>query len=151
MVVPRHSPLRPRSRLLPAMALIVLSLAGSATCAASTIVTQMTYDAGDHVATVTDPRGLVTTHTHDGLGQLWQQTSPDTGTTGFAYDSYGRRSSMTRADGTQTTYAYDGLNRLTSISAGGQAQTFTYDSCTKPQQNLRVRSCFSTSPSVRCG
>jgi RHS repeat-associated core domain len=93
-------------------------------------VVQYTYDAGDHVVTVTDPRGLVTSYAHDGLGQLWQQVSPDTGTTSFVYDSYGRRSSMTRADGTQTTYGYDGLNRRTSVSAGGLTQSFAYDSCT---------------------
>lgn len=97
---------------------------------ATTTVTQFTYDAGDHVASVTDPRQLVTTYTYDGLGQLWQQVSPDTGTTTYNYDGYGRRSSMTRADNSQTTYGYDGLNRITSLTAGGQTQTFTYDSCT---------------------
>lgn len=97
---------------------------------ATTTVTKFTYDAGDHIASVIDPRGLVTTYTHDGLGQLWQQVSPDTGTTTYNYDGYGRRSSLTRADNTQTTYGYDGLNRITSVTAGGQTQTFTYDSCT---------------------
>ena len=96
----------------------------------SPTITKMTYDAGDHVATATDPRGLVTTYTHDGLGQLWQQVSPDTGTTTFAYDTYGRQSSMTRANGVQTTYGYDGISRHTSVSAGGLVQSFTYDSCT---------------------
>ena len=90
----------------------------------------MTYDAGNNVTSVTDPRGLVTTQATDGLGQRWQRVSPDTGTTNFAYDAYGRLSSMTRADGTQTTYGYDSLNRQTSISAGGLAQTFVYDTCT---------------------
>jgi RHS repeat-associated protein len=97
---------------------------------ATTTVTQYTYDAGDHVASVTDPRGLVTTYAYDGLGQLWQQVSPDTGTTSYTYDTYGRRASMTRADGTQTTYGYDSLNRLTSVNAGGLTHSFTYDSCT---------------------
>jgi len=97
---------------------------------ATTTVTQITYDAGNHVASITDPRGLVTTYTHDGMGQLWQQVSPDTGTTTYNYDGYGRRSSLTRADNTQTTYGYDGLNRTTSVTAGGQTQTFTYDTCT---------------------
>src|SRR6185437_14902523 len=105
-------------------------LANQAAHADSPVVTRYTYDAGDHVASVTDPRGLVTSYTHDGLGQLWQQTSPDTGTTSFGYDSDGRRSNMTRADGTQTTYGYDGLNRMTSVSAGGLTQSFAYDSCT---------------------
>lgn len=111
--------------------LCVLGSFGVATpVLATTTVTQYTYDAGDHVASVTDPRQLVTTYTYDGLGQLWQQVSPDTGTTTYNYDGYGRRSSMTRADNSQTTYGYDGLNRITSVTAGGQTQTFTYDTCT---------------------
>jgi len=114
-----------RPRLLP----LLLSLFPGSLLAQS-VTTVMTYDAGDHVASVTDPRGLVTTYAHDGLGQLWRQTSPDTGTTNFAYDGYGRQSSMTRADGVQTTYGYDGLNRRTSVSAGGLTQTFAYDNCT---------------------
>ncbi len=127
----RHVNLHPRINRRPLVALIAVLLYGPFTHAAgTTTITQITYDAGDQVATVTDPRGLVTTYAHDGLGQLWQRTSPDTGTTSYGYDSYGRRSSMTRADGVQTSYGYDGINRLTTISAGGQTQSFTYDTCT---------------------
>lgn len=93
-------------------------------------VTQVSYDAGDHVISVTDPRGLVTSYIYDGLGQLWEQVSPDTGTTSYSYDNYGRVASMTRADGIATTYGYDGLNRIVSRSAAGQTQVLTYDACT---------------------
>ncbi|MGN2243327.1 RHS repeat-associated core domain-containing protein [Frateuria sp. GZRR33] len=96
----------------------------------ATTTTTFTYDAGDHVASVKDPRNLVTSYTYDGVGQLWQQVSPDTGTTRYGYDAYGRRSSMTRAKGVVTNYGYDGLNRVTSATAGGQTQSFSYDSCT---------------------
>jgi RHS repeat-associated protein len=115
-------------KLPPAMVLVVLAFGSVAQ--AQSVTTVMTYDAGNHVTSVTDPRGLVTTYAHDGLGQLWQQVSPDTGSTTFAYDAYGRTSSMTRADLTQTTYGYDGLNRPTSITAGGLTQSFAYDTCT---------------------
>ncbi|MFC5526715.1 RHS repeat domain-containing protein [Rhodanobacter ginsengisoli] len=118
-----------RHRALPILLLGGLMVAQAAH-ADSPVVTQYTYDAGDHAATVTDPRGLVTTYTHDGLGQLWQQASPDTGTTSYVYDGYGRMASMTRADGVQTTYTYDGMNRVTSVSAGGLTQSFAYDNCT---------------------
>lgn len=97
---------------------------------ADTITTTVTYDAGDHVTSVTDPRGLVTTYAYDGLGQLWQQVSPDTGTTSYGYDAYGQRLSMTRASGVVTSYGYDGLSRVTSVSAVGETQQFTYDTCT---------------------
>ena len=114
-------------KLLPSALLMALS---SPALLAQSVTTVMIYDAGDHVASVTDPRGLVTTYTHDGLGHLLQQVSPDTGTVNYAYDGYGRQSSMTRADGVQTTYGYDGLNRRTSVSAGGLTQTYAYDNCT---------------------
>lgn len=97
---------------------------------ASTTVTTYTYDAGNHVNTVTDPRGLITAYNYDGLGQQWGVSSPDTGTTTYSYDAYGRRSSMTRANNVTTSYGYDTINRPTSVSAGGQTQTFTYDNCT---------------------
>jgi RHS repeat-associated protein len=123
--------MRTRIKLLPALMMVALSLAGRvAHASGTTTVIQTTYDAGDNIVSVTDPRGLVTSYAHDGLGQLWQQVSPDTGTTSFVYDAYGRQSSMTRADGVQTTYGYDGLNRTISISAGGLTHSITYDSCT---------------------
>jgi RHS repeat-associated protein len=106
-----------------------LLLASSAAHAATTVTTY-TYDAGDQLISETDPRGLVTNYTYDGLGQLWQQSSPDTGVTTYSYDSNGRRTSMTRASGIQTTYTYDAVGRRTSISAGGQTQNFSYDTCT---------------------
>jgi RHS repeat-associated protein len=89
----------------------------------------MTYDAGDHVTSVTDPRGLVTRYDYDGLGQRWSVTSPDTGVTNFSYDVYGRVAAMSRANGAVTVYGYDGLGRRTSVGSGGQVQTFAYDLC----------------------
>lgn len=121
-------------RLLPRAIGFALFGAMCAMCprayADSPTVTVITYDPGNNAATVTDPRGLMTTYSHDGLGQLWQQVSPDTGKTNFAYDAYGRRFSMTRADLTQSTYSFDGLSRVTSINVGGQTQSFAYDNCT---------------------
>lgn len=104
------------------------SSVGSTAQATATI--SFSHDAEDHLTSVTDPRGLVTGYIYDGLGLLWQQTSPDTGTTSYNYDGNGRRSSMTRANGVQTTYNYDAISRITGISASGQSQSFTYDSCT---------------------
>jgi RHS repeat-associated protein len=109
-------------------AMLALSLFAGVSQAATTTITY-TYDAGDHVTSVTDPRGLVTSYVYDGLGHLWQQSSPDTGTTSYSYDGNGRRASMTRANGVQTTYTYDAIGRVTVLSAGGQSQRFTYDSC----------------------
>ncbi|PMQ04533.1 putative deoxyribonuclease RhsC [Dyella sp. AD56] len=93
------------------------------------VVTRFTYDTGDQLTSIIDPRGLVTRYAYDGLGQKWQQGSPDTGTTTYNYDTYGRLANMTRAGGNQVSYGYDGLGRRTSVNAGGVTQTFTYDNC----------------------
>jgi RHS repeat-associated protein len=119
-----------RTRVGIAVLCGLIGLAAATPLFATTTVTQFAYDAGNHISKVTDPRGLVTTYSYDGLGQKWQQVSPDTGTTTWSYDGYGRPSSMTRADGVRTSYGYDEISRTTSVTAGGQAQTFTYDSCT---------------------
>jgi RHS repeat-associated protein len=120
----------------PVGALLCGLLCLGAPALGATTVTKITYDAGDRVVSVTDPRNLVTTYTYDGLGQLWQQAGPDTGTTSYGYDAYGRRTSMTRADGTVTGYGYDTLNRPTSVTAGGLTQLATYDSCTNGLDRL---------------
>jgi RHS repeat-associated protein len=99
-------------------------------------ISQFAYDAAGNLTTVTDPRGLVTTYVYDGFGQLLSQTSPDTGTTSFTYDAYGRRTGMTRADSTVTTYAYDAFGRVTSATAGGQTQTYSFDTCTNGMGRL---------------
>lgn len=88
------------------------------------------YDVAGRVIRVTDPRGNATGYTYDGFGQLWQQVSPDTGTTRYAYGANGLPLGMTRANGVQTTYGYDGLYRRITVSAVGQTQRATYDTCT---------------------
>jgi RHS repeat-associated protein len=129
----------PKRRVL-AKAVAMLCACGGAMITlpamAATTVTTYTYDAGDHVTTVTDPRGLITAYNYDGLGLLWGISSPDTGTTTSNYDAYGRTSTLTRANGVSTTYTYDALNRVTTISANGQTQTFAYDSCTNGMGRL---------------
>lgn len=99
-------------------------------------VTKLSYDAADRVTKVIDPRGLTTSYAYDGFGQLWQLSSPDTGVTTYAYDAYGRRTSMTRSNGVQTTYGYDSLGRITSVSAGGQTQSYMFDTCTNGKGRL---------------
>jgi len=98
--------------------------------------TQFEYDPIGRVTHVTDPRGNATSYVWDGFGQLWSQTSPDTGTTTFNYNASGQRTHLTRASGTVTAFAYDGLGRITNISAGGQTQTFSYDTCTHGKSRL---------------
>lgn len=105
-------------------------------------VTRFEYDRIGRMTKVIDPRNRATSYALDGFGQLWAQTSPDTGTTTFEYNAGGLRTKMTRANAIATTYGYDTLGRPVSISAGGQTQTFTYDTCT----NGKGRMCKVTDP-----
>ncbi len=93
-------------------------------------ITKYEYDKGDRVSKITDPRNLATAYSFDGFGQPWKEVSPDRGTTTYAYTASGFRNAMTRANGLSESYGYDDIGRLTSIAAGGQTQTFGYDTCT---------------------
>lgn len=109
--------------------------------------TKFRYNTAGLVDVVTDPKNKQTTYTYDGFGQLWQLDSPDTGRTRFQYDGRGLRTRMTRADGVATTYTYDGAARITRITAGGQNQSFTYDTCT----NGKGRICTVVDPTGELG
>jgi YD repeat-containing protein len=104
--------------------------------------TRFAYDKGDRLASVTDPRGLVTTYQTDGFGQLWTQNSPDTGRTDHEYNAAGQRIATVLNDGSTVGYGYDGLGRLTSQNAEGQQQTYTYDNCV----NGKGRLCAHSAP-----
>ncbi len=90
---------------------------------------QFTYDARDHLRTVTDPKGLVTTYTYDGLDNLTQLQSPDTGSTVYTHDEAGNRVTQTDARGVSSTYGYDALNRLTTVGFTNSSKnlSFVYD------------------------
>ena len=105
--------------------------------------TGFVYDTLGRLGGVIDPKGNATVYVYDGFGQLLELDSPDTGVTTFSYDAAGLRTSMTRADGTVTTYGHDGLGRLIQVTAGGQVQAFTWDSC----PNGKGRLCTVTDPS----
>lgn len=98
--------------------------------------TAFEYDRIGRLTKVIDPRSKSTTYVYDGFGQLWSQTSPDTGTTAFEYSTGGLRTKMTRQSGDVTNFGYDGLGRPSSVSAGGQTQTFSYDTCTQGKSRL---------------
>lgn len=88
----------------------------------------LTYDGLDQIATVSDPRVLVTSYTIDGLGNGASQLSPDTGTTGRTYDTAGNVLTSADARGNVTTYQYDVLNRrLRENYASGAPSLYEYD------------------------
>ena len=91
--------------------------------------TYFEYNHADTVAKVTDPRGRPTTYAYDGFGLLRSQTSPDTGTTSLQYNTLGQHTGITRPSGSVITYSYDAIGRKVTAVAGGQTQSFAYDSC----------------------
>ena len=113
-------------------------------------LTRYGYDAGGHLAAVTDPKAsasttpYATTYVYDGLDNLKTQTSPDTKLTSYSYDPAGHVKTKTDARGITATYSYDALGRLTQVSYPSEAPTqYTYDSCT----NGKGRLCQITDPS----
>lgn len=92
-----------------------------------------TYDGQDQIATVTDPRRLVTRYTSDGLGNRSALASPDTATSTQTFDAAGNVVTSTDARGFVTQYTYDALNRLTRIHyATGTDTVFEYDGGANP-------------------
>ena len=93
-------------------------------------VTQLSYNADDDVASVTDPRGLITTYGYNGFGDQISVISPDAGATTRTFDGAGNVETVTDARGVTATYHYDSLNRVTSVLRPDQSLVFTYDSGT---------------------
>lgn len=103
-------------------------------------LTQWTYDAVDHVSTVTDARGNVTTYDYtdnelpwkvtrnendatprvttldyDNASRLWKTTDPRNGTETRLYWPDGQLKSIQSPEGNKTTYDYDTSGRLTTL------------------------------------
>ncbi|MGH6847124.1 MAG: RHS repeat-associated core domain-containing protein [Methylocella sp.] len=91
-------------------------------------MTAYAYDPESRLASVMDPRGLVTSYTHDGLDDVTAISSPDTGVTANTFDAAGNAATSTDARGDTTAYSYDALNRVTKAAfADGTAITYQYD------------------------
>ena len=91
-------------------------------------ITSFIYDVNNRVASVTDPRGVVTSYTNNGLGGQTAIASPDAGATANTFDAAGNLLTSTDARGQTTTFVYDALNRLVKATyADGSTATYGYD------------------------
>lgn len=98
--------------------------------------TQYGYDVLGRLSSVTDPRGKTTTYAYNGFGEQTSQVSPDTGTTSYLYNAASHLTRITRAGSVITNFTNDALGRRLTAVAGGQTQTFTWDSCTNGKGRL---------------
>jgi RHS repeat-associated protein len=111
------------------------------------------YGAFDHLRSVTDPAGNVTTYEVDALGRTRAVDDPDLGARSLTYNAFGQLETLTDAKGQVTRVVYDGLGRPVerhdvdgtsffrydetpfglgklhrAIAPGGAERTLTYDS-----------------------
>lgn len=101
--------------------------------------TAWTYNADDSVASVTDPRGDVSSFTYESRGLITQKAyTPHSGgmdspTVDYTYDNLGNRLTMDTDGISNVTYVYDELSRLTSETtdfddlSSNYSLTYTYE------------------------
>ncbi|MBI2168579.1 MAG: PD40 domain-containing protein [Actinobacteria bacterium] len=95
----------------------------------SFITESYTYDAGNHLTSVTDPAGNITSYSYDADGNLASETDPLGNVTAYAYDGAGNLVSTTDPRANTTTYEYDTLGNLTAETDPlGNTTTYAYDS-----------------------
>jgi YD repeat-containing protein len=96
---------------------------------AGSAATAYTYDVQDHLSTVTDAEGNLTTYTYSDRDLLTQQVSLVSGTTTYTYDAHGELATTTDARSIVTTRTLDVLDRVTaaSYSDGTPGTGYAYD------------------------
>ncbi len=99
-----------------------------------TLITETTYDPATNLpATVTDPRGVVTTYTRNAAGLPTRIEAPEGATTTLDYDDYGQVTRATNPNGHVTEYAYyadgdsKGYLQKETVDPGGLALTTRYE------------------------
>lgn len=94
--------------------------------------TQLSYDAGNRLVTVTDPGGRHLYFNYpNGSSYLVSSVTSDVGiTVTYSYDSQNRLSKVTENDGSFATFTYDANSNITAIkdSLGNLIESHTYDS-----------------------
>ncbi|MEM1013738.1 MAG: RHS repeat-associated core domain-containing protein, partial [Planctomycetota bacterium] len=105
----------------------------------SDLTTTFTYNAGDQIATITDPRGFSTTHTYDRAKRLTERMVQDLAgnyVETFNFGDNGRMTSVVRQHqpsagnptSFETAFGYDARGLATSITNKlGETTTRTYD------------------------
>jgi YD repeat-containing protein len=86
------------------------------------------YDGHDNLASVADPRNLLTTRTFDHLGRLKTETDPAGGIVTYEHNAFGDVTKVIDARGNATIHTYDQLGRLkTTTDALNNVTSYVYD------------------------
>lgn len=94
----------------------------------STGTTTYTFDALNHISSVTNPAGQTLSYTYDAQGNETSVTYPDGRTVNYTYDADNRMSSVTDWAGRTTSYSYDAVGNLVKLTLpNGVVTTYTYD------------------------
>ena len=107
-----------------------------------TAVNEYGYDVQDHLASVTDANGNVTTYTTSDRDLLTQEVSPAaSGTTIHTYDAHGQLETTTDARGVVVTRTHDAADRVTLVDypTDGLNVTYSYGSGADPALFDRAR------------
>jgi RHS repeat-associated protein len=94
--------------------------------------TRYHYDTNDHIDTITDPRGNVTTFFYNEIGQVTfeQHDDPDQSLIAYSYNADGTLASknqqLTATTWAETDYVYDDYKRVTSVTDPVGDQTVLY-------------------------
>jgi YD repeat-containing protein len=94
-----------------------------------TAVTRYGYDVQDHLTSVTDAEGNVTTYTFSDRDLMTQQSSPVSGTSTSTYNEHGEQATETDARKVVTMRTTDVLDRVTAVSYPDSRlnTSYTYD------------------------
>jgi RHS repeat-associated protein len=105
--------------------------------------TRYSYDAGDRLASLTNPDGTSIAYTYNANGQRTSMKDSTNFVTDFSYDQAGRLSAVTSGTGAAiVSYTYDANGRLASKSLGnGTSTNLTYDA------DGRIATVINYSPS----
>ncbi|HWM89764.1 MAG TPA: RHS repeat-associated core domain-containing protein [Thermoanaerobaculia bacterium] len=113
--------------------------------------TSYTYDVQDHLKTVTDAEGNLTTYTYSDRDLLTQQVSPVSGTASHTYNEHGELVTTTDARTVVTTRSVDVLDRVTAVSYsdGTPGTSYAYD--TGPFGKERLSSITQAGHTIEYG
>ena len=92
------------------------------------LTASVAYDAGERVASTTNPNGEAVTFTYNNVGRLASMKSPSGESTTYGYDWAGNRTTITDGLSHTTTTSYLASGRVQSVTDGaGNVTKYTYD------------------------